>query len=366
MFPETDTPALLIDDAVLERNLVRMQALANQFGVGLRPHIKTHKMPQLAIRQVTGGAQGIAVAKLSEAEAMARHGLDNIQIANQIVGSQKIARMRALAHRVRLSCAVDSPLQVREISQAFEQAVRPIELLIEIDTGLHRCGLTNADDVIDLAKCILASPGVRLAGLMTHAGHAYATVGDPEKRRAIAQEEGSTLTSLAAKLRDVGIKLEVISVGSTPTAGDVVQVPGISELRVGNYVFNDMIQVALGVAALEDCALTVLATVISVPSEDRIVIDAGAKALSLDLGAHGVTAVRGYGKVLGHDTSVLARLSEEHGVITHAGAKFQIGQRLRIVPNHACATVNLYDRAFLLRGDEVVDQYRIEARGCLT
>jgi len=365
MFSEIESPALLIEEAVLERNLIRMQSLADRYQVRLRPHIKTHKMPSLAKRQISVGARGIAVAKLSEAELMATHGLTDIQIANQIVGPLKIARLRDLARKVRLSCAVDSPSQVRELSAAFASETAPLDLLIEIDTGLHRCGLSRLENVIELAQYIIACPGVKLAGLMTHAGHAYATVGNPEKRRSIAREEGETLTALADTLRAAGIAIETISVGSTPTATEVARVPGITELRVGNYIFNDMIQVALGVATLSDCALTVLATVISVPSEDRAVIDAGSKALSLDLGAHGSAAVSGYGGIIDRD-ALLTRLSEEHGIIALAGEKFRIGERLRIIPNHACATVNLYDRAYLVRDGAVSDELAVEARGCFT
>jgi D-serine deaminase-like pyridoxal phosphate-dependent protein len=365
MFFEIESPALLIEETILECNLIRMQSLADRYQVRLRPHIKTHKMPSLAKRQLAAGARGIAVAKLSEAEVMARHGITDIQIANQIVGPHKIKRLRDLAGKVRLSCAVDSSAQVRELSSAFAHETNPLDLLIEIDTGLHRCGLSDPDKVIELAQHIVASPGIRLAGLMTHAGHAYATVGNPDLRRTIAREEGETLIALARKLRAAGIAVDTISVGSTPTATDVVQIAGITELRVGNYIFNDVIQVALGVASVADCALTVLATVISVPTENRAVIDAGSKALSLDLGAHGSAVVNGYGKIVGRD-ALLTRLSEEHGVITHSGESFQVGDRLRIIPNHACATVNLHDRAYLVRDGAILDEFEIEARGCLT
>ncbi|MBI5266364.1 MAG: alanine racemase [candidate division Zixibacteria bacterium] len=365
MFPEIDSPALLIESAVLERNLVGMQQLAHQFKVRLRPHIKTHKMPMLAQRQIDSGARGIAVAKLSEAEVMARHGLTDIQIANQIVGEQKIARLRELAEKVRVSCTVDNADNVRELSNAFAEASAPLDLLIEIDTGLHRCGLSDPDQAIELARLIATCPGVRLSGIMTHAGHAYATVGDPERRRAIAREEGEMMVAMAARLKAAGHEVDTVSVGSTPTARDVVRVPGITELRVGNYIFNDMIQVALDVATIADCALSVLTTVISVPSKDRAVIDAGSKALSLDLGAHGSEAVTGYGRIVGRD-ALLARLSEEHGSVSHSGESFRVGNRLRIIPNHACAAVNLYDRAYLIREGKVAEELKISARGCLT
>ena len=363
-YPSIDTPALLIEQAILEQNLARMQGLVTAHQIALRPHIKTHKMPGLARRQLALGAVGIAVAKLSEAEVMARHGIADIQIANQIIGPHKIGRLRDLARSVRLSCAVDHPRQVRDISTAFEQEARPVDLLIEIDTGLHRCGLTNLHEVTQLARVIQQSPGVRFAGLMTHAGHAYAAT-DRDQLRLIARQEGEQLVSLATGLRAVGIEVDTVSVGSTPTAGEVIKVPGITELRVGNYIFNDMIQVGLGVAEVSDCALTVLASVISTPSADRVVIDAGSKALSLDRGAHGRTTVTGYGRILGKQ-AILDRLSEEHGVITHRGEPFTIGERVRIIPNHACATVNLYDRAYLVSNVDVIEELRIEARGMLT
>ena len=365
MFAEIDTPALLIDDEILERNLLSMQSLADRFSVKLRSHVKTHKIPALAQRQISAGAVGIAVAKLSEAEVMANHGISDIQIANQVIGTQKVTRLRELARRARVSCAVDNVEQVNELAGAFSSESRPLDLLIEIDTGLHRCGLSDPGQIHELARKIKSCPGVRLLGLMTHAGHAYATVGHPEKRHEIAREEGEKLVAIAKRLRSDGIDIETVSVGSTPTASEVVRVPGVTELRVGVYIFNDMIQVALGVSTISDCALSVLATVISVPADDRAVIDAGSKALSLDLGAHGTTSVSGYGKIVGRDAQ-LSRLSEEHGVITQRGETLRIRERVRIIPNHSCATVNLYDRAYLVRQGAVIDELKVQARGCVT
>ncbi|MBD3403465.1 hypothetical protein GF420_11255, partial [candidate division GN15 bacterium] len=218
----------------------------------------------------------------------------------------------------------------------------------------------DADDVLTLAQTIRDLPSVQFRGLMTHAGHAYGASSDHELA-GIGRAEGEQLLTLAEHLCEQGVSVATISVGSTPTARHVVAVTGITELRVGNYIFNDMMQVALGSAEIDQCALTVLATVISMPTNDRAVIDAGSKALGLDRGAHGKENIRGFGTVVGRDM-VISRLSEEHGVIELPGHGLALGERVRIIPNHACPVVNLYDRAYLVDGEAVVESLPISAR----
>ncbi|UCD95064.1 MAG: alanine racemase [Candidatus Zixiibacteriota bacterium] len=359
-----DTPVILIEKSILEKNIRRMQQLADGNGVKLRVHIKSHKVPALARMQLRAGATGIAVAKLGEAEVMADAGIKDIQIANIIVGPEKIKRLVRLHGRCRLTLAVDSIANAKEVSDAFSRARKSIDVLIKINTGLNRCGLDSIEDVGKLAGAIRTLRGIRLRGLMTHAGHAYAAHNKSEIRR-IGISEGEKLVECAARLRNLGYPIEVISAGSTPTARLCSAVKGVTELRVGNYMFNDMVQVSLKVTPLSNCAVTILSTVISRPTQGRAIIDAGSKALSRDRGAHGTELTMSYGKIIG-GRGVLKRLSEEHGIIENATARFRIGQKIRIIPNHACAVMNLFDQAYLVDGDKVIKKLEISARGKMT
>lgn len=357
---QLDTPAILVDTALLDRNIREMQSLADRHGIGLRPHVKTHKSIALARRQIAAGATGIAVAKLGEAEIMAQGGISDIQIANQVVGRIKIERMIALAKKIFISCAIDSIDNLRELNELFGAHGLVANVLIEIDTGLHRSGLSRWEEILELAKTASLAPHLSLLGLMTHAGHAYAAQ-DLSARERISREEGDQLLAFAARLRHEGIPVPVLSAGSTPTAQLVAATPGLTELRVGNYLFNDAIQVALGVVPWEHCALSVLTTVISVHS-DRIVIDAGSKVFSSDAGAHGSSLLAGYGQVLGLSATV-TRLSEEHGVIVGEFAHLaRMGDRMRVIPNHACPVMNLAESAWLVDTGSVTGELVIDAR----
>jgi D-serine deaminase-like pyridoxal phosphate-dependent protein len=363
-FVDIDTPAVLIEQPILEKNLQGMQDLADKYNIDLRVHIKTHKIPQLAKLQIRAGAIGIATAKLGEAEVMAKAGINDIQIANIIVGQEKIKRLVRLQKKCQLSVVVDSIVNARQLSKAFSKAGQPLNVLIKVNTGLNRCGLLSLPEIIRFLKRADGLSGTNVIGVMTHAGHAYAAR-DREEIKAIGRAEGSTLVEYARRLQTLGYEMKIISVGSTPTAKQCAKVKGITELRVGNYIFNDMTQVALGTVPISRCALTVLATVISTPSKDRAVIDAGSKALALDKGAHGRDTLQGYGRIVGGG-GVLARLSEEHGVIENLTRRFKIGQKVRIIPNHACTVMNLFDHAYLVDGQKVIEKYEIAARGKMT
>ncbi len=338
-----------------------MQSLADSYAINLRVHIKTHKTPVLARRQIKVGAIGIATAKLGEAETMAEAGIKDIQIANIIVGQDKIKRLVRLRTKCKLSVAVDSLENARELSMSFSKSRRSLNVLVKVNTGLNRCGFGSVEDIaqfLDAAKDLI---GIKVIGLMTHAGHAYGAK-NREEIKAIGKGEGATLVKYARQLKKLGHEMKVLSVGSTPTAKYCAKVKGVTELRVGNYIFNDMTQVALGTVSQSRCALTVLATVISTPSKERAVIDAGSKALALDKGAHGREILKGYGRIVGGG-GMLLRLSEEHGVIENVTRRFKIDQKVRIIPNHACTVMNLFDYAYLVDGATVVKRYAISARG---
>ena len=232
---------------------------------------------------------------------------------------------------------------------------------MEVDTGLNRCGVKSQTELEVLYREALLLPGIEVTGIMTHAGHAYAAQ-SREEVRLIGEFEGRTMGEMAARLRILGFSVEVVSVGSTPTARFAVAQNGVTEIRVGNYLFNDRIQVVLGTVEEDRCALSVLGTIISRNGE-QAVCDVGSKALTTESGAHGSNLVRGFGVINGTPLTV-SRLSEEHGVIPDPDQRLSIGQRVRIVPNHACPVVNLFDRAYLVNGESILEEIIIDARGC--
>ncbi len=360
-----DTPQVVIGESRLNRNIEDMSKLARRAGVALRPHVKTHKLPEIARRQLAAGAVGITVAKLGEAEVMAAYGVADIFIANQIVGAEKMARLFALAQRVNLAAGVDSQAGVRMLAEAAEQfglgPQRPFEILIEVDSGLRRCGVEPGSALVALAEAAAGFPSLHLRGIFTHAGHAYGAQ-NKEELDSIGRYEGEIMAGSANILRQAGIPIEVVSVGSTPTVGISALVPGVTEIRPGNYVFFDAVQLALGVIPDADyCALRVLSTVISHPASNRWVIDAGSKTLSLDKGAHGSSGVPGHGLVVGHPDLQIVRLSEEHGIIEGEDASLAIGDVVEIIPNHACTVVNLFDE--LIVNGEVPQVWPVAGRG---
>lgn len=362
---QLDTPAVLLDLDKLEDNMEDMTVFAQKAGVRLRPHIKTHKTPEIALRQVAKGAVGITAAKLGEAEVMVKAGLKDIFIAYQLVGEKKMFRLQKLMQQARVSVAVDSMEGASLLAQAAEGANMPIPVLMEINSGLHRCGVLPGEDALALARGVMGMPFLQFEGVFTHAGHAYGAASYEEVVQ-IGEEEGAAVLQAASLLRSCGIPVQTVSVGSTPTAKISGSVAGVTEVRPGNYVFYDAIQVGLGVATRDQCALRVEATVISRPTEDRAVIDAGSKVFSLDKGAHGRESVQGFGIITGYPHLILSGLSEEHGIIERAGKRGDlpgIGERLQVIPNHACPVVNLTDSLTLVRGGEIVGQWLVAARG---
>jgi len=353
-----ETPAVLVDLDVVERNVAAMAERARRAGVRLRPHAKTHKTVEIGRLQLAAGAGGLSVAKVGEAEVFAAAGFQDLFVAYPVVGEDKGRRLLALSDRARLAVGVDSPDGARTLDAVFRAAGRRLDVLLKIDVGFHRVGVLP-DHAVQTAQSISDLSGLRLRGVFTHAGHAYLAK-SPDGVADIGRSEGSILVETAQRIRDAGIEIEEVSVGSTPTARHAMSVPGVTECRPGNYVFHDASQVSLGVCAPEDCALTVLATVVSVPAADRAVVDAGSKTLSSDpLRPSGP----GHGFVLGR-RSRIARLSEEHGVIeVLPGEGFRVGERVRILPNHACVVSNLHDRLLGVRGDRVEGELAVAARG---
>ncbi|MDQ6693289.1 MAG: alanine racemase [Chloroflexota bacterium] len=342
-----------------------MAALAVLNGLALRPHIKSHKSVEIARRQMALGAVGITTAKLSEAEVMARGGLRNLFVCYPLIGNVKLTRLRDLHREAQVMTVVDSEQGARGLSRVFAGEERPLDLLLKIDVGMHRVGVM-IEEASKLADMVAALPGLRLLGVCIHEGGVYREP-DPARRGAIAVTQTETLVSVAKDLRAQGHQMQIISTGSTPGARAASGVAGLTEMRPGNYVFYDNIQVSLGVTNLDHCALSVVTTVVSLASTMRGVLDAGSKALSLDRGAHGTNITSGYGVVRGRPGILIEKLSEEHGWLrVEAAERLWIGEVLDVIPNHACPVANNFEWAAVTKGDQVIDRWRIDARGCMT
>jgi len=358
---QLDTPVAIVDLDILRRNIKNMAGFAGKAGVNLRPHVKTHKIPAIAHKQIDAGAIGVTVAKLGEAEVMAAGGIKDIFIAYQIVGKNRTERLINLTRQVRISVAVDNLKVAAAISSAAKKRKAKIDVIMMVDMGFKRCGVLPGKAAIKLAQGISQLKGLRFKGIMTYAGHAY-VAGNQAEMKKIAQEEGKIAVETADMIRKTGLAVEVVSVGSTPTCKVSGLIPGVTEIRPGTYVFNDMMEVHLKVARIEDCALRVLSTVISRPARDRAIIDAGDKTLSPDRGLKGM---KGYGCIVDRPDVMLETLHEEHGIlrIKNPSTDIEIGDKVEIIPNHVCAVVNLFDQLVGVRKNEVKEVWQVAARG---
>lgn len=364
-----ETPCLLVDRERLEANITAMAAACEGAGVSLRPHVKSHKCLEIAGLQRSAGAVGLTCAKVSEAAVFARGGFDDLRVAYPVLGA-KARELRRLHDETgaRLSTVVDSPRGLEDLDAAWEGAPSPLRVLVKIDCGLGRVGvpIDRAEEAVDLGRHVDRAPHLELGGILTHAGHAYGADG-PAEVAAIARREGGEMAALAREMRGAGLPVPEVSVGSTPTARRAIEQAGVTEVRPGVYVFCDLQQVALGAADWGDCALHVLATVVSV-RDGRAVCDAGSKTLSSDRGAHG-SGQGDPGRIVGADGLPdpelrLWRLSEEHGwILADGDRELRVGDRVRIVPAHACAAVNLACRLHLCEGERVLESWPVAARG---
>lgn len=353
---ELPTPALLLDLRRVERNVARMADRCAGLGVALRPHLKTHKCVEVARLQERHGARGVTVSTLAEAAVFADHGATDITWAFPVILS-RIAEARALAERVTLRVFADGP----EAVEALERSGFPFHVWLKIDCGYHRAGLDpDAPATLDLARRLAASPSLVFDGLASHSGHAYHVAGC-ERIRAVAESERRVLAELRARLADEGIQGGA-SVGSTPAMSCVERLDGVTEARPGNYVFYDATQVDLGVCTLRDCAVTVLASVVSSqPRAEHCVVDAGALALSKDTGHPGPVDSMG-GVYADYEAGTLqpdahlTALSQEHGKVSRA---LPVGTRIRILPNHSCLTVACFDEYYVVDGESVLDRWKV-------
>lgn len=352
-----ETPELVVVLPRVRANVRRMAELARAQGVALRPHAKTHKLPPIARLQIEAGAAGIQVAKLGEAEVMVDGDVTDVLVGYPIVGERKVARLLALTERARIGVSLDSEVVARGIAAGGARTVR---VLLEIDTGLRRVGV-SPDEAPALAERIAALEGIELAGILTHEGHAYTQATDERELERLTHEACRTMAEVASALRERALEVEVVSVGSSATARFAMGQPGITEVRPGTYVFNDRTQIAHGAATEDDLAAFVVATVVSRPARDRAVLDAGTKSLTSDQMLVAEPR-RSFGVVAGHGWE-LVRASEEHSVVAlPEDADIAVGDRLAIVPNHVCPTVNLVDRITVVDDGEV-ERWPVAARG---
>lgn len=381
---DLSTPAILVDRGRLDANLRRMQERADREGVALRPHIKTHKSPRIASMQRELGARGITVATVGEAEVFAGAGFDDIRVAYPLVGDEKHARLLALLRDgIRISFLVDTEEGARMASRVYGDAGVEVPVLVKVDVGYGRAGIRWDDpSLVELGETAAGLAGLELVGILTHAGHSYHGPGEGETEaealRGYADLERDRMLEAASRFAGAGLAGSgfEVSVGSTPTASVFENREeggfSVTELRPGTYAFFDVTQAALGSCRLQDCAATVLATVVSRHGEDdgriRLILDAGKKILTAEK-RHGS---KGHGVLLpppGEGSEPipgveLFALSEEHGWLrAEAGVDLRIGDRVRVVPNHVCVVINTQDEFHLVEGDEVVETVPVEARG---
>jgi D-serine deaminase-like pyridoxal phosphate-dependent protein len=358
---DVETPALLVDLDVMEANIRRWQAAVDATSVAFRPHIKTHKAPAVAAQQLAAGAVGLAVAKVAEAEVFAAVGCRDLVVAYPVVGASKWARLAALARTCTLTVNVGSEISARGLSAAAVAAGSVIRVHLDIDTGLHRCGVLP-EDAEALGRLVLGLPGLELDGVTTFRTVIFpgAAGRSPED---LGRDEGELMVGLAERLRAAGLPIRTVAVGSTPTALAAATVPGVTEVRAGTYVFGDALMAAWGAVAQEEIALSILCTVVSRPTPERATIDGGSKTFAGDIAPGMVAGLAGYGRLVGADAHIDG-MTEEHGLVRLGpGAAPKIGERLRFVPNHVCTAVNLADELIGVRDGRVATIWPILARG---
>ncbi len=350
---DIETPALCLDIEAVEANVARMAEFARQAGVHLRPHAKTHKSPILAHMQLAAGAIGITCAKLSEAEVLVAGGIRDILIANQVIGSAKVARLINLAAHSEVIVAVDDPENVAELDAAAQAKGVRLRVVIEIDIGMQRCGVAPGQPVLDLAQQIVRSPGLRFEGVMGYEGHVIFTP-DPEERKEKTEASLQRMMESVELLRKAGFPVNIVSGGGTGTYFITGRYPGITELQVGSYITMDS-QYREVVGIDFAYALTVLATVIRVHGDKHAIVDAGLKTMTRDFGMPLVLEPPGW---------QVTALAEEHGFLERIdGPPLKRGDKVKIVPNHGCTTINLHDHYYVIRQGVLEAIWPIAARG---
>lgn len=359
---DLETPVPVVDLDRLARNLDRAAAYATTHGLALRPHIKTHKSPRIAAEQVRRGAVGVTCATPYEAEVMSTV-CDDLLVAYPPVGGARAARLAALADSTRVTVALDSLRAIEDIAAAARTSDRPVGVYVELDLGMHRVGTPNLDEAIALARAVCARPPLQFSGIAFYPGHVREAV---DKQQPKLEEMNAVLGAAIEAFDRAGVRPRVVSGGSTPTLWHTHEIRGVTEFRPGTYVYNDRTTAAVGACHWDDCALTVLATVVSTAVPNQAVIDAGTKALGREP-MRGTDTVDGFGALIDHPEVVVKSMSEEHGMLdlSKSSWKPQVGDRVRVVPNHVCIVVHLNDIIAGIRGSDgsVETTWPVAARG---
>ena len=360
LISELDTPALVVDLDVMENNLSRMADYCRRHNLHLRPHTKTHKIPELAHKQIESGASGITVAKLDEAEVMINAGLTDVLIAYPIVGPTKTQRLARIAERATITISLDSEDAARGISAAVSERGTNVRVLVELDIGFGRCGIANETEALNLAQTISSLPGLTFQGLMFFPGQFGV---EPEKRSELRKQVNAQLDRCVEAFERARVPVKTVSGGSTPSRYESDLFHGVNEVRPGTYIFNDRNTVGVSAAQLNECALSILVTVVSTSVGGHAVIDGGSKTFSSDRyqAEHG----RGFGLIKEDPAAEIERLSEEHGHVNieRSDRRYRVGDRLMVIPNHVCSTVNMHDEIYGVRGDRVETVWRVAGRG---
>lgn len=342
---ELETPVVVVDLDRMEANIDRLQRYLNEHGIANRPHIKTHKVPEIAHRQIAAGAVGITCQKVSEAEVMAGAGLMDIFLPYNIVGETKLARLMALAQQVQLSVTADSAFTIQGYARAALDAGLALPVLIEFDTGSHRCGVQAPSEAAALARLIAEAPALTFGGLMTFPHNAASDDFVRETRRL---------------LKPQGITIDCVSYGGTPLMWTAHERTEVTEYRAGTYVYGDRSIVTSGAMTVEQVALGVVTTVVSRPTASRGILDGGSKTFSSDL-----LGLKGHGLILEYPEADFYAMSEEHGHVDFGPCprKPEIGERVTVIPNHVCPVSNLFDQVVAARDGKVEVVWPVAARG---
>lgn len=359
MFEDLETPIPVVDLNIMERNLDRMAAYTAKHGLNLRPHTKTHKSPWIAAEQIARGAIGVTCATPREAELMATV-CNDVLLGFPAVGARKARRIASIPRDVDVTVSLDSEIALMDLAAAARSADRPIGVYVELDLGMHRVGISSAEQAAELAMLVTQTRPLEYAGIAFYPGHIRESVGD----------QGPSLQMLSTRLEEAldvmdsfGVRHPVVSGGSTPTVWRSHEIRGMTEIRPGTYVFNDRTTAVIGACDWTDCAFTVLATVISTAVDGQAVIDAGTKSLGREpiRGAEG----EGFGSLLEHPEVTVRGMSEEHGILELKDSdwKPEVGERVRVIPNHVCIVVHLFDELVGVRGANVEKRWPVEARG---
>jgi len=344
------TPCAVVDLDIVDRNIERVQSLCNNAGVANRPHIKTHKSPILANMQLAAGAKGITCQKLGEAKVMADAGITDIIIATNLLGAAKSGQLAALQKQVALKVCADNPIALGAYSIAAKDAGRPIDILIECDTGQKRAGVETPDEALTLAQQIKNDPMLNFAGLLFYPP----LDGWPDTQIFFDQ--------MLSGLQALGLQPSIVSTGGTPNLVNLGKLTSATEHRAGTCIFNDRMMIEAGIATLEDCAFSVYSSVVSRAGVDRGILDAGSKTLTADTGG-----LQGYGYIIEHPHAQIHKFAEEHGFLDLSGCndKPQIGDIVRVIPNHVCVAVNMIDQLVAVRDGQISEVIPVAARGRL-